>query len=95
MLNPSYGPYDYSAHDNLQINPSSAVDHEHLDFFKSIGRVIGFAVFHHWFLNEYFVPGFYKMVLDKKVNPKDPEAVDFESYGCWRTISRVSTRRSS
>ena len=35
IFNPSYGVYEYSAHDNyiLQINP------EHLDYFKFISRV--------------------------------------------------------
>jgi E3 ubiquitin-protein ligase NEDD4 len=82
MFNPSYGLFEYSAHDNytLQINPASGVNPEHLDYFKFIGRVLGLAVFHHRFLDAYFVPGFYKMVLNKKVNLKDLEAVDYELY---------------
>jgi E3 ubiquitin-protein ligase NEDD4 len=82
MFNPSYGLFEYSAHDNytLQINPASGVNPEHLDYFKFIGRVLGLAVFHHRFLDAYFVPGFYKMVLGKKVNLKDLEAVDYELY---------------
>lgn len=82
MFNPSYGLFEYSAHDNytLQINPASGINPEHLDYFKFIGRVLGLAVFHHRFLDAYFVPGFYKMVLNKKVNLKDLEAVDYELY---------------
>ncbi|KAH9020059.1 HECT-domain-containing protein [Lactarius hengduanensis] len=82
MFNPSYGLFEYSAHDNytLQINPASGVNPEHLDYFKFIGRVLGLAVFHHRFLDAYFVPSFYKMVLGKKVNMKDLEAVDYELY---------------
>jgi E3 ubiquitin-protein ligase NEDD4 len=82
MFNPSYGLFEYSAHDNytLQINPASGVNPEHLDYFKFIGRVLGLAVFHHRFLDAYFVPGFYKMVLGKRVNLKDLEAVDYELY---------------
>ncbi|KAI9454451.1 HECT-domain-containing protein [Lactarius psammicola] len=82
MFNPSYGLFEYSAHDNytLQINPASGVNPEHLDYFKFIGRVLGLAVFHHRFLDAYFVPSFYKMVLGKKVNIKDLEAVDYELY---------------
>ena len=82
MFSPSYGLFEYSAHDNytLQINPASGVNPEHLNYFKFISRVLGLAVFHHRFLNAYFVPGFYKMVLDKKVNLKDLEAVDYELY---------------
>ncbi|KAN0132216.1 hypothetical protein V8E53_009982 [Lactarius tabidus] len=82
MFNPSYGLFEYSAHDNytLQINPASGVNPEHLDYFKFIGRVLVLAVFHHRFLDAYFVPGFYKMVLNKKVNLKDLEAVDYELF---------------
>jgi E3 ubiquitin-protein ligase NEDD4 len=82
MFNPSYGLFEYSAHDNytLQINPASGVNPEHLDYFKFIGRVLGLAIFHHRFVDAYFVPGFYKMVLGKKVNIKDLEAVDYELY---------------
>ncbi|KAI9508971.1 hypothetical protein F5148DRAFT_822211 [Russula earlei] len=82
MFNPSYGLFEYSAHDNytLQINPASGVNPEHLDYFKFIGRVLGLAIFHHRFLDAYFVPGFYKMVLGKKVNLKDLEAIDYELY---------------
>ena len=34
MFNPSYGLFEYSAHDNytLQINPASGVNPEHLDY---------------------------------------------------------------
>jgi len=82
MFNPSYGLFEYSAHDNytLQINPASGVNPEHLDYFKFIGRVLGLAIFHHRFVDAYFVPGFYKMVLGKKVNLKDLEAVDYELH---------------
>ncbi|KAN0132127.1 hypothetical protein V8E53_010046 [Lactarius tabidus] len=83
IFNPSYGLFEYSAPDNyvLQINPASCVNLEHLDYFKLIGRVLGLAVFHHQFLDAYSVPGFYKMVLNKRVNLKDLEAVDYELQG--------------
>ncbi|KAI0319606.1 hypothetical protein OF83DRAFT_1281822 [Amylostereum chailletii] len=82
MFNPSYGLFEYSAHDNytLQINPASGVNPEHLDYFKFIGRCLGLAIFHHRFLDAYFVPSMYKMILGKRVNIKDLEAVDYELY---------------
>jgi len=82
MFNPSYGLFEYSAHDNytLQINPASGVNPEHLDYFKFIGRILGLAIFHHRFVDAYFVPGFYKLVLGKKMNIKDLEAIDYELY---------------
>ena len=99
MFNPSYGLFEYSAHDNytLQINPASGVNPEHLDYFKFIGRVLGLAVFHHRFLDAYFVPGFYKMVLNKKVNLKDLEAVDYELFKglSWMLCVLLSLRQWS
>jgi E3 ubiquitin-protein ligase NEDD4 len=81
-VQPELWPFEYSAHDNyaLQINPASGVNPEHLDYFKFIWRVPGLAIFHHWFVDAYFVSGFYKMVLGKRVNRKDLEAVDYELY---------------
>ena len=81
MFNPSYGLFEYSAHNHTpQINPASGVNPDHLVYFKFIGRVLGLAVFHHRFLDANFVPGFYKMVLNKKINLKDLKAVDYELY---------------
>jgi E3 ubiquitin-protein ligase NEDD4 len=57
MFNPSYILFEYSAHDNytLQTNPASVVNPEHLDYFKFIGCALCLAVFHHRFLDAYFV----------------------------------------
>lgn len=82
MFNPSYDLLENSAHYiyTLQFNPAFGVNPEHLDYFKFIGRALGLAVFHHLFLHAYLDPGFYKMVLSKKVNPKGLEAVDYVLY---------------
>ena len=82
MFNPFYCLFEYAAHDNytLQINPASGVNPEHLNYFKFIGRVVGLAVFHRRFLDAYFVASFYKMMLKKKVNLADLEAVDVELF---------------
>ncbi|KAI0049149.1 HECT-domain-containing protein [Auriscalpium vulgare] len=82
MFNPSYGLFEYSAHDNytLQINPASGVNPEHLDYFKFIGRCLGLAIYHQRFVDAFFVPSFYKMLLAKKVTLKDLEAVDYELF---------------
>ena len=67
-----------------------------LDYFKVIGRVLGLAaplaVFHYRLLDVYFLPGFYKMVLNNRVNSKDIEAVDGElckGLTCVHTVSFV------
>jgi len=78
MFDPSYGLFTYSTMDSytLQINPSSYINPEHLSYFKFIGRVVGMAIFHRRFLDAFFVPCFYKMILGKKVSIADLEGVD-------------------
>lgn len=82
MFNPFYCLFEYSSHDNytLQINPNSAINPEHLNYFKFIGRVVGLGVFHRRFLDAFFVGALYKMMLHKKVVLQDMEGVDAEFY---------------
>jgi len=53
MFNPYYCLFEYSAHDNytLQINSQSAINPDHLTYFRFIGRVVGMAIFHQKFLD--------------------------------------------
>ncbi|KAG2009924.1 ubiquitin-protein ligase, variant 2 [Coprinopsis cinerea AmutBmut pab1-1] len=82
IFNPSYGLFEYSTHDNytLQINPASGINPDHLSYFKFIGRVVGLAIFHRRFLDAYFVPSFYKMILGKPMTLNDLEAVNAELH---------------
>ncbi|PPQ70016.1 hypothetical protein CVT26_013304 [Gymnopilus dilepis] len=82
VFNPSYGLFEYSTHDNytLQINPASGINPDHLSYFKFIGRILGLAIFHRRFLDAYFVPSFYKMILGKHVSLADLEAVDADLH---------------
>jgi E3 ubiquitin-protein ligase NEDD4 len=82
VFDPSYGLFQYSAHDNytLQINPASGINPDHLSYFKFIGRIVGLAIFHRRFLDAYFVPSFYKMMLVKHVSLVDLEGVDTELH---------------
>ncbi|KAJ1559426.1 hypothetical protein HK405_010681 [Cladochytrium tenue] len=82
MFNPFYCLFEYSAHDNytLQINPHSGVNPEHLNYFKFIGRVVGLGIFHQRFLDAFFVPAFYKMIIKKKITLKDMESVDAAQF---------------
>lgn len=82
MFNPFYCLFEYSAHDNytLQINPHSAVNPEHLNYFRFIGRVVGLAIFHRRFLDAFFIVSFYKMILHKKATLADMESVDADFY---------------
>ncbi|KAF9221572.1 HECT-domain-containing protein [Gyrodon lividus] len=82
IFDPSYGLFQYSAHDNytLQINWMSGINPEHLIYFKFIGRIMGLAIFHRRFLDAYFVPSFYKMIIGKKPALSDLEAVDADLH---------------
>ena len=82
IFNPSYGLFEYSTHDNytLQISSASGINSDHLNYFKFIGRCVGLGVFHRRFLDAYFVPSFYKMILSKKATLADLESVDMELH---------------
>ncbi|KAJ7250836.1 hypothetical protein B0H12DRAFT_1120053 [Mycena haematopus] len=82
IFNPSYGLFEYSTHDNytLQINPASGINPDHLSYFKFTGRCLGLAIFHRRFLDAYFVPSFYKMILSKAMALTDLEAVDADLH---------------
>ncbi|EDR13792.1 uncharacterized protein LACBIDRAFT_309180 [Laccaria bicolor S238N-H82] len=82
IFNPSYGLFEYSTHDNytLQINPASGINPDHLSYFKFIGRCLGLAIFHRRFLDAYFVPSFYKMILGKHMALADLESVDSDLH---------------
>ncbi|KAK2465343.1 hypothetical protein APHAL10511_002697 [Amanita phalloides] len=82
VFDPSYGLFQYSAHDNytLQINPVSGINPDHLSYFKFIGRIVGLAIFHRRFLDAYFVSSFYKMMLGKPMALTDLESVDAEIH---------------
>ncbi|KAF9533161.1 hypothetical protein CPB83DRAFT_903141 [Crepidotus variabilis] len=82
IFNPSYGLFEYSAHDNytLQINPNSGINPDHLSYFKFIGRTLGLAIFHRRFLDAYFVPSFYKMILGKHMMLEDLQSVDADLH---------------
>ncbi|KAJ3112147.1 NEDD4 E3 ubiquitin-protein ligase [Physocladia obscura] len=74
--------FEYAAHDNytLQINPHSAINPEHLNYFKFIGRVVGLAIFHQRFLDAFFVTSFYKLILGKKITTADMESIDAQQH---------------
>ncbi|KAI9451502.1 hypothetical protein BJY52DRAFT_1080776, partial [Lactarius psammicola] len=70
VFNPSHGLLVYLAYDSnmLYVTPAPGVNAEHIDYFMFINRVLGLAIFHNRFLDAYFVSGFYKTVLNKKVS---------------------------
>jgi E3 ubiquitin-protein ligase NEDD4 len=83
MFNPSWGLFKYSPHHSnmLQINPASSVNPEHPKRFQFIGRCLGLFIFHRRFMDAYFITGFYKMILKKKVILDDLYSVDADLHG--------------
>ena len=82
MFDPKYGLFEYSSDDKytLQINPASGIHPDHLGYFKFIGRCLGLAMFHQRFLDVYFVPGLYKMILGKPLCLADLDSIDSELH---------------
>lgn len=84
LFNPYYSLFEYSSQDNytLQISPGSNINPEHLTYFFFVGRILGLATFHGFLLDAYFVPAFYKRLLDKNhtASISDLEAMDSELY---------------
>eukprot|EP00048_Salpingoeca_helianthica_P009549 m.136963 g.136963 ORF g.136963 m.136963 type:complete len:989 (+) comp14893_c1_seq13:145-3111(+) len=81
MLNPMYCLFQYASNNYaLQINPTSSVNPEHLQYFRFVGRILALAIFNSKFIDTAFTPVFYKQLLNKPVTLKDLEGVDTEYY---------------
>lgn len=87
MFNPDYALFQPCAGDKLtyQPNRASAINPEHLSFFKFVGRVIGKAIYDGRLLDAYFARSLYRQILGKPVDYRDVEWVDPEYYNslCW------------
>eukprot|EP00049_Salpingoeca_infusionum_P025616 m.20709 g.20709 ORF g.20709 m.20709 type:complete len:835 (-) comp8195_c0_seq1:206-2710(-) len=88
MLNPMYCLFKYAAVNDyqLEINPNSGVNPNHLDYFRFVGRVLGMAVYHSKFIDHGFTHPFYKRMLGKKLYLKDLETLDPEFYKSLKWI---------
>ncbi|ORE21321.1 hypothetical protein BCV71DRAFT_241689 [Rhizopus microsporus] len=82
MFDPNYALFITSAADKLtyQPNRASAVNPDHLSYFKFVGRVIGKAIYDGRLLDAYFTRSFYKHILGRPVDYRDVEAIDPEYY---------------
>ena len=97
MFNPDRRLFECSVHDKrtFQINPTSDVNPEHLNYFKFIGRVVGLCIFHRRFLDASLVVSFHKMILKKKITLADLESVDAELHRRLTRILYVSVNKRS
>lgn len=64
----------------LQVHPSSGVNPDHLQYFRFIGRILGLAIFHNRFLECFFTPSFYKVLLGKQLGLQDLQQVDEQAH---------------
>ncbi|KAF2201941.1 hypothetical protein GQ43DRAFT_480293 [Delitschia confertaspora ATCC 74209] len=82
MFNPDYALFVPVASDRTTFHPNrlSAVNPEHLNFFKFIGRVIGKALYENRVLDCHFSRAVYKRILGRPVSLKDMETLDLEYY---------------
>ena len=87
MFDPNYCLFQPCAADRLtyQPNKASAINPEHLSFFKFVGRIIGKAIYDGRLLDAYFARSLYRQLLGKPVDYRDVEWVDPEYYNslCW------------
>ena len=82
MFNPNYALFIPAASNGVsfQPNPLSAINAEHLQYFKFVGRVIGKALFDGVTLDVYFTRSFYKHILGQEIAPQDMEDSDPDFY---------------
>lgn len=82
MFNPDYALFVPVASDRTTFHPNrlSAINQEHLMFFKFIGRIIGKALYEGRVLDCHFSRAVYKRILGKPVSLKDMETLDLEYY---------------
>jgi E3 ubiquitin ligase SMURF1/2 len=94
MLNPYYGLFQYSSSDAqlLEINPNSAINPDHLSYFKMVGRVLGLAVCHAHYIDGGFVMPLYKHLLGKAITVEDMAHVDETYYNSlkWMLVNDIT-----
>ncbi|KEY66981.1 hypothetical protein S7711_05101 [Stachybotrys chartarum IBT 7711] len=87
MFDPNYVLFTPVSSDRTTFHPNklSAINDEHLAFFKFIGRVIGKALYEGRVLDCFFSRAVYKRILGKSVSVKDMESFDPDYYKslCW------------
>jgi len=89
MFNPNYALFIPAASNGVsfQPNPLSAINAEHLQYFKFVGRVIGKSLFDGVTLDVYFTRSFYKHILGQEIAPQDMEDSDPDFYRSLTSIN--------
>ncbi|KAI9681270.1 MAG: hypothetical protein M1817_002552 [Caeruleum heppii] len=82
MFDPNYALFTPVASDRTTFHPNrlSAINEEHFNFFKFVGRIIGKALYEGRVLDCHFSRAVYKRILGRLVSVKDMETLDLEYY---------------
>jgi len=80
MFNADYCLFTPTADSAYQPNKDSAINPDHLPYFKFVGRVIGKALYDGQLLDAHFTRSFYKHILSAPITYQDMEAIDPEYY---------------
>ena len=82
IFNPMYALFKTSPGDRVtyMIYEHSHTNHNHLDYFKFVGRVIAKAIYDNKLLESYFTRSFYKHILAAPVKYTDMESEDYTFY---------------
>lgn len=72
----------------VKINPNSGKVAKDLDYFKFVGRLIGYAMLQRQTVNFRLIPAYYKLLLGKPLDYRDLQSFDREVYG---SIEKVVT----
>uniref|UniRef100_K1P6J8 E3 ubiquitin-protein ligase HACE1 n=1 Tax=Magallana gigas TaxID=29159 RepID=K1P6J8_MAGGI len=79
ILNPDYALFTQSADGcTFQPNSNSAINPDHLNYFRFAGQTLGLALYHQHLLSVYFTRSFYKHILGIPVNYTDVASIDPE-----------------
>jgi E3 ubiquitin-protein ligase HUWE1 len=87
IFNPNYCLFTAAADGaTFQPNPYSAINTNHLDYFKFVGKVFGKAVVDGFLLDGHFTRSFYKHVLGIPVEYNDIEGLEPEYFKSLKQI---------
>ncbi|XP_076078834.1 E3 ubiquitin-protein ligase HACE1-like [Mytilus galloprovincialis] len=77
ILNPDYALFTQSADGStFQPNSNSAINPDHLNYFRFAGQILGLCLYHKQLINVYFTRSFYKHILGIPVNYTDVASID-------------------
>ncbi|CAC5366875.1 HACE1 [Mytilus coruscus] len=68
--------WQYISWSTFQPNSNSAINPDHLNYFRFAGQILGLCLYHKQLINVYFTRSFYKHILGIPVNYTDVASID-------------------